>query len=547
MATKKGNERWDAEVDVIVVGFGGAGACAALEAAQNGASVLVLDRFHGGGATAASGAIIYAGGGTPYQKAAGFEDTPEEMYKYLKQEIGEGVMSDETLRRLCENSVADLQWLADAGVPFEGSMCPYKTSYPTDKYYLYFSGSENNGAYKANAKPAPRGHRAKGPGISGLTLFHSMEKAVRKSDKVQVRCQTEVLKLIQGEDGRVIGVEGRSIPPSSILLRRFHGGITWINAKLNTYMPPLASLLNGLANGIMKVRARPYRALARKGVILSAGGFIFNKKRVHDCNDIFCQCLPLGTYADDGSGIALGESVGGITSHMDKMSAWRFYVPPEALMQGVLVNKEGERICSEDLYGGKQGDYIVTKGCGKAYLIIDSKTIKEAKSHFGDQCAFFQKLTMMPMLLMSRKKAASFEKLAKKLGVSAEGLAATMKQYNETAKSGQPDPLGKLQKRFVPQDTPPFYALDCSLSGFSATLTKGGIPTAAITLGGLVVNEQTGQVKKADGSSIEGLYAAGRNAVGLCSNYYFASGSSIADCVFAGRRAGNHAAKQQAK
>jgi 3-oxo-5alpha-steroid 4-dehydrogenase len=547
MAAKQNNQRWDAEVDVIVIGFGGAGACAALEAAQQGSSVLVLDRFHGGGATAASGAIIYAGGGTPYQKAAGYEDTVDEMYKYLKQEVGEGVMSDETLRRLCEGSAADIQWLADAGVPFEGSLCPFKTSYPTDAYYLYYSGSENNGAYKAKAKPAPRGHRAKGPGISGLTLFHNLEKTVRKSDKVQVRCQTQVLKLIQAEDGRIIGVEGRSIPPSSILLRRFHGGITWTNAKLNTYMPPLASLLNKLAIGIAKVRSRPYRARARKGVILAAGGFIFNKKRVQECNEIFCKCLPLGTYADDGSGIALGESVGGVTSHMDKMSAWRFYVPPEALMQGVLVDKQGKRICSEDLYGGKQGDYMVSKAGGNAYLIIDSKTYKEAKSHFGDQCAFFQKLTMMPMLLISRKKAPSFEKLAKKIGVSAEGLETTMNQYNDVAAKGEPDPLGKLQKRFVPQDTPPFYALDCSLSGFSATLTKGGIPTAAITLGGLVVNEQTGQVKRADGSSIAGLYAAGRNAVGLCSNVYFASGSSIADCIFAGRRAGKHAAKQQAK
>jgi len=547
MAAKQENQRWNAEVDVIVVGFGGAGACAALEAAQQGASVLVLDRFHGGGSTAASGGVTYAGGGTPYQKAAGYDDTVDEMYKYLKQEIGDGVMTDETLRRFCEESREDIRWLVEAGVPFEGSLCPFKTSYPTDAYYLYYSGSENNAHYKAKAKPAPRGHRAKRKGMSGLAMFHDLEKTIRKSKNIQVRCQTQVLKLIQAEDGRVIGVEGRSIPPSSILLRRFHGGITWINAKANTYMPPLASLLNKLAIGIAKVRSRPYRARARKGVILAAGGFIFNKKRVNECNSIFCKCLPLGTYADDGSGIALGESVGGITSHMDKMSAWRFYVPPEALMQGVLVNKQGQRICSEDLYGGKQGDYIVSKGGGNAYLVFDSKTYKEAKSHFGDQCAFFQKLTMMPMVLISRKKASSFTKLAQKLKISPEGLEATMKQYNEIASKGQPDPLGKLQKRFVPQDTPPFYALDCSLQGFSATLTKGGIPTAAITLGGLVVNEQTGQVKRADGSSIDGLYAAGRNAVGLCSNVYFASGTSIADCVFAGRRAGNHAAKQPPK
>jgi 3-oxo-5alpha-steroid 4-dehydrogenase len=547
MAGKEGNGRWNAEADVIVVGFGGAGACAAMEAAQNGSSVLVLDRFHGGGATAASGAIIYAGGGTPYQKAAGFDDTVDEMYKYLKLEVGEGVMSDETLRRFCEGSAEDIRWLAAAGIPFEGSMCPFKTSYPTDAYYLYFSGSENNGAYAAKARPAPRGHRAKGPGISGLTLFHGLEETVRKSDKVQVRCQTQVMKLIQSEDGTVIGVEGRSIPPGSFLLRPFHGSLTGINAKLNTYMPPMASLLNALAGVIMKLRARPYRARARKGVILCAGGFIFNKKRVKECNSAFCQCLPLGTFADDGSGIALGEAVGGATSNMDKMSAWRFYVPPEALMQGVLVNKEGKRICAEDLYGGKQGDYIVSRGGGKAYLIIDSKTMAEAKSHMKDQCASFQKLTMMPMLSIGRKKASTLEQLAKKIGVSAEGLGATMKEYNEAAKKGGPDPFGKYPKRFIAQDTPPFYALDCSLQGFSATITKGGIPTAAITLGGLVVNEKTGQVVKKDGTSIQGLYAAGRNAIGLCSNAYFASGTSIADCIFAGRRAGRHAAKLPAK
>ncbi len=547
MAAKQQDQQWNAEVDVIVVGFGGAGACAALEAAQQGASVLVLDRFHGGGATAVSGGVTYAGGGTSYQTAAGCEDTVDEMYNYLKQEIGDGVMTNETLRRFCEESTEDIRWLEEAGVPFEGSLCPFKTSYPTDAYYLYYSGSENSAHYKDKAKPAPRGHRAKGKGLSGLGMFHPLEKTIRKSKNVQVHCQTQVLKLIQAEDGRVIGVEGRSIPLSSIFLRRFHAGITRINAKLNTYFPPLASLLNKLAIGIMKVRSRPYRARARKGVILTAGGFIFNSKMVNECNSIFRRCMPIGTYADDGSGIALGESVGGVTSHMDKMSAWCFYVPPEALMQGVLVNKKGERICSEDLYGGKQGDYIVSKCGGNAYLVFDSKTYKETKSHFRDQCAFFQKLTMIPMVLISRKKASAFSKLAQKLKISPEGLEATMKQYNEIAAKGEPDPLGKIQKRFVPQDTPPFYALDCSLHGFSNFLTKFGIPTAAITLGGLVVNEQTGQVKRADGSSIEGLYAAGRNAIGLCSNVYFASGTSIADCVFAGRRAGRHAAKQQAK
>lgn len=336
MTAKQETGPWDAEVDVVVVGFGGAGACAALEAAQQGASVLVLDRCHGGGATAASGAIIYAGGGTPYQKAVGYDDTPEEMYSYMKQEVGDAV-SDETLRRFCEGSPDMIRWLEEAGVPFEGSLCPFKTSYPTDKYYLYFSGNENHSSYKANAKPAPRGHRARGKGMSGLTLFHALENTVR-SRGIQVRCQTQVQRLVIADDGRVIGVEGRSIPPGFISAR-LHGLLTKINAKANTYAPPAGKMINAMCAGIAKLRSRPYRALARKGVILAAGGFIFNKEMVQKHNPIFLKCLPLGTYGDDGAGIRLGESAGGITARMDRMTAWRFYVPPEALMQGVLVNK----------------------------------------------------------------------------------------------------------------------------------------------------------------------------------------------------------------
>jgi 3-oxo-5alpha-steroid 4-dehydrogenase len=66
-------------------------------------------------------------------------------------------------------------------------------------------------------------------------------------------------------------------------------------------------------------------------------------------------------------------------------------------------------------------------------------------------------------------------------------------------------------------------------------------PAPMLTLGGLVVDESTGAVRRADGSTVEGLYAAGRTAVGICSRSYV-SGLSLADCVFSGRRAGRHAA-----
>ena len=101
---------WDDSADLLVVGFGGAGVCAAIEAASQGVSVLALDRFQGGGATARSGGVVYAGGGTSQQAEAGVEDTVAAMYDYLRQEVGEAV-SAETLRGFCQDSRANLAWL----------------------------------------------------------------------------------------------------------------------------------------------------------------------------------------------------------------------------------------------------------------------------------------------------------------------------------------------------------------------------------------------------------------------------------------------------
>ena len=58
--------QWDDAADLVVVGFGGAGVAAALEAAEHGVSVLALDRYEGGGSSAANGGVFYAGGGTKH-------------------------------------------------------------------------------------------------------------------------------------------------------------------------------------------------------------------------------------------------------------------------------------------------------------------------------------------------------------------------------------------------------------------------------------------------------------------------------------------------
>ena len=71
-------------------------------------------------------------------------------------------------------------------------------------------------------------------------------------------------------------------------------------------------------------------------------------------------------------------------------------------------------------------------------------------------------------------------------------------------------------------------------------------PLPSMSVGGLRINEQTGEVLSEDGHEIKGLYAAGRTAIGLCSHLYV-SGLSAADCIFSGRRAGSHIAAKVKK
>ena len=61
--------------------------------------------------------------------------------------------------------------------------------------------------------------------------------------------------------------------------------------------------------------------------------------------------MPLGTVGCDGSGIAMGEAVGGQTQAMNRISAWRFINPPLSFAQGILVDAQGKRFVNEALYG----------------------------------------------------------------------------------------------------------------------------------------------------------------------------------------------------
>jgi 3-oxo-5alpha-steroid 4-dehydrogenase len=523
---------FDDTADVIVVGFGGAGACAALEARAEGADVLVVDRFQGGGATAISGGVFYAGGGTRIQRDAKVEDSVDAMFEYLKLEV-KGVVSEATLRDFCERSVENLEWLGGHGVPFEGSLCPYKTSYPTDDYYLYYSGNEGFSPFKDAARPAPRGHRAKGKGLPGENFYAPLQKSALEHG-VRASYLSRVTRLVVDGEGSVVGVEVQVVEDAfaATMLR----GLYRTAMALRNYSPGTSRSCYARIFAIEATKSTRRLFRANRGVVLAAGGFIYNREMVEQHAPKYRPGMPLGTVADDGSGIRLGQSVGGAVDLMDRVSAWRFINPPEAFTRGIVVDKRGERYVNEMMYGAAVGEAMVERHEGKAILILDDAMKREARAQCKPgKAQWFQRAPALLNLWLNRKEAKTIDALAEQIKVPAETLARAVAEYNRGVEEKR-DALGKPEIALQKIEKAPFHAIDCSI-------TSKRFPCPTLTLGGLTVDERTGNVVRADESPVRGLYAAGRTAVGVCSRQYV-SGLSIADCVYSGRRAGANAARE---
>ena len=522
--------QWDDEADVVVVGFGGAGAAASIEALDRGASVIAVDRFGGGGATAFSGGVTYAGG-TKYQAEAGVEDDAGNMFAYLSQE--DCAVAPATLRQFCDGSNGDLEWLEANGVPFSAKLFPEKSTYPPEGYFLYYSGNEKVPSYKKLAKPAARGHRAVGAGFTGAVHFAAL-KASALAKGTRLLPHSPVRRLVKDASGKILGVEIACIPESA-----------WAeHDRLYSTIVPMKPFANRkYEKAIAACRAFEQRFVERKlirakgGVVLAAGGFVFNVPMIQrnhpTLGAVVNSMVRLGSMGCDGSGIDLGRSASGATGLMDSFFIGRSISPPPAFLKGVLVDGKGRRFLNADAYTGFIGNAISTLDeNGKAWLILDGPAFKTALR----QCLFpgkgmyiYTLPSLMNIFLGGTKRAKSLARLAQKCGIDPKVLNETVAANNQAAAGQAADAMGKGTENLGAIEQGPFYAINHDLGNpFTATLL--------FSLGGLRVDEGSGHVVREDGFRIEGLYAAGRTAVGLCSKGYL-SGMSIADTVFSGRRA----------
>lgn len=410
--------RFDETVDVLVVGLGAAGASAALEAAAAGADTLALERTAAGGGTSAmSGGVLYLGGGTALQRACGFEDSPEEMAKYLHASVGDAP-DRAKIERYCEGSVEHYDWLVAQGVPFKPVFYYGCSGEPPTDDGLVWSGSERAHPFCNVAKPAPRGHVPAMPHQAGPQLMRSLLAAVERS-AARVAGDTRVVALVRDRDGAIAGVVAQSF---------------------------------GAARTIR----------ARRGVVLTTGGFIMDDAMLatHVPRALACK-FRVGAEGDDGSGIRLGIAAGAATLHMDAASISLPATQPWGLKRGVLVNARGQRFINEDAYYGRLGEHALFHADGRAWLVVDD--------------AIFEKPEY------PRRVAATGDtlaELARELGLPPGALEATLAFYDAHAAKGEDPLFRKAREYLAPLAKPPFGAFDCTTDGsLYAAFTLGGLAT----------------------------------------------------------------------
>ena len=555
-------QAWDYTTDILVVGSGGGGMVAALAASDLECKTLIIEKGSVyGGSTAMSGGAMWVPN-NHLMKGEGLSDSSEEGLAYLKAITG-GRASENRLRAYVDNAPEVVKWLE------EHSCALYRVVHGSSDFYPDAAGAKPQGG--RTIEPVPFNGRKLGKLRGQMRGLHPQ---VLVFGRIMVSLYDAHVLLDSSMRGRKAAFKNiglyiinpmRSFSKTDTRLNMGNAAIGRLRLSLAERDVPLwlntaAKRLIVEGGRVVGVEAeqggKSIKIKADKAVILVAGDYPRNK----EMRDKYSR-KPNSTKwtvacpENTGDAISMGLEAGAALGSMEE--AW--WIPtslvPDAplpmmilversLPGSMIVNGKGKRFTNEagpftDVVKAQYSDHGKT-GCSiPAFLIVDKR--------------FRSKYPLSPMIPGYTPKkyiengyvkvGNTMEELAGKCGIDAQGLAAEAKRHNEFALAGKDldfhkgespadryfgDPAAKPNPCLGPIDTPPFYAVELWPGDIG---TNGGLRTDA-----------GARVMRADGTPIEGLYAAGNCADAVTGNAYPGAGATIGISMVFGYIAARHAA-----
>ncbi len=477
-----GKTDWQAVYDVIIIGFGGAGATAARFAADKGADVLLVDSApegHEGGNTRYSAQLIATG------------DNFEQTKKYY-QNLTAPLSLDEKMLDTFVNGLVNIPNYVSKYLNVKPlSMKDYSPK-TTAAYMEYpeFEGAKSQDITTVSKT------------WSNAALWKLLRKlVVNRKNHIDVLFKTPARELIQNSKTKEI--EG-------VIIER--------NKKL-------------------------IRVKAKNGVVLACGGFENNQRMIEDYLGA-TNLAPLGTLYNKGDGIRMVQDIGADFWHMNNFESFGLlhgmdFVIPQGergrLMLGVqkkvvstgslfLVGDDGTRYFNEaeaNRHGHikNHGQWKVPLNQEHPYLIFDETKKKELDSD--------KIISKYKPYTDNIVEADSIKELAEKICINPNNLAKSLSLYNQAAKS-------KNDEEFH-RDPSTMSALTGEKI-FAVRMEQ----TVLNTQGGPRRNEKA-EVLDTKGNPIPHLYSAGELG-GINANQYQAGGN-LAECLIWGKIAGENAAE----
>ena len=503
---------WTYEADLVIVGSGSAAYCAAIEAAEAGASVLVLEKsgIIGGDSKLCGGAMM----GTGFEgqvELSGYEgDTPEKFANHMLR-WAQGFGDPEIIREACMRSGDAINWMIGLGRTFTSvDIVP--------PIWALDAGHEDEALAPRVIFSNEGGEADTGLEGAGNAHFAILEAKVKEFDNVATKVNAEVTHILRDDGGEVIGVE-----------------------FLNDGEPAFAKAHKAVVLACASVDNNPQMA-AQLGLNQQLWGL---KMREVGMDDPYCHDMPSNTGDGLRMAMELGASLqltsaccmpdlhyfGGVSEYYtgavsgsNPYKGWR--------NEGtILVNPQGRRFVAEDSAWG----YTVTEVAKTLYANGWQPSDPLGKQVYAicDADHFFQWELQGQNGLVEEGgsviKRDTLEELAEAIGVPAANLVDEIERWNGYCEAGV-DTQFDRRVDFGAIKTGPFYA-------------DAEKPKVLGTFAGVKSNLKAEVISGATGEPIPRLYAAGTVAGGNYSGpFYFGCGWSILNTVVWGREAGQNAA-----